>query len=105
MCRPSAPARISSGEALLTLTTKWKGCMATLPAPPPPPAAWVPVWFSPQDHDSTSMAPLGLHLGVLSLALDAVEDQEKVSRCHGRKLPRKVRPAVLLRSGRSRGPA
>src|SRR5438067_2101848 len=34
--------------------------MATLPAPPPPPPEWVPLWCSPQLHESSSISPLCL---------------------------------------------
>src|SRR5262249_8442596 len=41
--------------------------------------------------------PLALHLVVLGLALDAVEDQEIVNRCHWSKLPWEGKAAVLWR--------
>src|SRR5262245_54580040 len=57
-CWPSAQARNSTGEALLTFMTKSTSFMDTLLAPPPPPEDCVAGWLSPQDHNSRSMAPL-----------------------------------------------
>ena len=51
MCSPLAQARNSFGLALLTFITKWKSCICTLPAPPPPPAQMVPALVSPQEND------------------------------------------------------
>src|SRR5258707_15398102 len=60
MCSPSAQASISLGEALSTFLVMWKSCIATLPAPMPPPADAVPVWCSDQLNDSSWISPLCL---------------------------------------------
>ena len=56
MCLPVAQASNSLGEALLIFMTKWKSCMLTLPAPPPPPAENVPRLVSPKLQDSSSIS-------------------------------------------------
>src|SRR6185503_2591683 len=60
MCSPVAQASNNFGVALFTFITKWKSCICTLPAPPPPPTDIVPLCDSPQDQDSTSISFLCL---------------------------------------------
>jgi hypothetical protein len=58
MCCPVAQAFISDGLARFRCITKWKSCIWTLPAPPPPPGLPDVTIVSPQLQDSMSISSL-----------------------------------------------
>ena len=80
MCWPVAQAFMRVGLALFSFITKWKSCIETLPAPPPPPdEAGTGVGLAPAPGLDVDLV---LVLGIGALALDAVELDEVVDRCH-----------------------
>ena len=89
-----AHACISAGVALFTFITKWKSCIATLPAPPPPPDG-CPAWSRPNSRTRCRSRPCAWRR---CLPLDAVELQEVIDCCHRADLPLAPRTSRSRRS-------